>query len=480
MLKSSNDSSSSLYSLDNKSSDEKIEYLLKQQHDAKQPHINVPPPPELPESFSTFLAKTTNPGCKDPKTIRFKTFLHNTLLDTLKKRGWKETDDESEWDVYWADIHWIHENFDHVYLHDHQKINHFRNHYELTRKDLLVKNVKRMIKTVDKEYGKAEAAKFDFISTSFVLPQDYALFQEEFRKNPGSIWIMKPVGRAQGKGIFLINKISQINQWKKDPRLTRSASENQDQVETYIIQRYIDNPYLIGGKKFDIRIYALVLSYSPLTVYIHRNGFCRFSNSNFTMDTKDISNLYIHATNVAIQKTSPNYNVGKGCKWLLYNLRNYLTSKHGQEVVDTLMTNIETLIVRSLMCVQKIMINDKHCFELYGFDILIDKDFKPWLLEVNASPSLTAETHWDYELKFDVINDMFDVIDVEKNVPAEKKPLPKVGGFDLVYHDGPVQHERASNYKSYLGCYKSITKREKRTKKHNHHFTNVSESSIQK
>jgi len=57
MLKSSNDSASSLYSLDNKSSDEKIEYLLKQQLDAKQPHINVPPPPELPESFSSFLAK---------------------------------------------------------------------------------------------------------------------------------------------------------------------------------------------------------------------------------------------------------------------------------------------------------------------------------------------------------------------------------------------------------------------------------------
>jgi len=41
------------------------------------------------------------------------------------------------------------------------------------------------------------------------------------------------------------------------------------------------------------------------------------------------------------------------------------------------MTNIETLIVRSLMSVQKIMINDKHCFELYGFDILIDQEFKP-------------------------------------------------------------------------------------------------------
>jgi len=57
MLKSSDNSSSSLFSIDNKSADEKIEYLLKQQHDTKQPHINVPPPPELPESFCSFLAK---------------------------------------------------------------------------------------------------------------------------------------------------------------------------------------------------------------------------------------------------------------------------------------------------------------------------------------------------------------------------------------------------------------------------------------
>ncbi|ORX87362.1 TTL-domain-containing protein [Anaeromyces robustus] len=476
MLKS--DNNNSLLNSNDHNDDEKDESLLQQNQEVKQQNIVVPSPPELPESLNSFLIKTTTSSCKDPKSIKFKTFLHNTLYDTLKKRGWKETDDETDWDIYWADIHWVHENFDHMYLQDYQKINHFRNHYELTRKDLLVKNVKRMIKTVEKECGKAEAAKFNFISTSFVLPQDYALFQEEFKKNSRSIWIMKPVGRAQGKGIFLINKISQINQWKKDPRLTRSNSEDQDQIEAYIIQRYINNPYLIGGKKFDIRIYALVLSYSPLTVYIHRNGFCRFSNSNFTMDKKDISNLYIHATNVAIQKTSPNYNVGKGCKWLLYNLRNYLSSKHGEEIVDTLMTNIETLIVRSLMSVQKIMINDKHCFELYGFDILIDQDFKPWLLEVNASPSLTAETHWDYELKFDVINDMFDVIDLEKNVSDEKKPLHKVGGFDLVYYDGPIQHERASSYKSYLGCYKKIPKRDKRTKKHSHHH--LTDSSIQK
>ncbi|KAJ8326449.1 hypothetical protein BDV3_005970 [Batrachochytrium dendrobatidis] len=402
------------------------------------------------------------------QVIRFKTGLRNTVWDTMRDRGWKETDSELDWDFFWADVHWVHETFDHIYLHENQKINHFRNHYELTRKDLLVKNVKRMIKTIEKEYGKAESLKFEFISTSYVLPQEHALFQEEFKRNSGGVWIMKPVGKAQGKGIFLINKLSQISGWKKDPRLKGASSggngEDGEGPEAYIVQRYIENPYLIGGKKFDIRAYVLVLSYYPLVVYIHRNGFCRFSNTQFSMQAKDISNMYIHATNVAIQKQSPNYDGDKGCKWLLRNLKMFMITKHGNAAVDELFTEMEALIVRSLMSVQKVMINDKHCFELYGYDILIDSSLKPWLLEVNASPSLTAETQFDYDLKCAMLNDCFNVVDLEKRFDKDKKLRTRVGGFDLVYNDGPVKHERASNYSSYIGCHHSIPKAP-RTKK---------------
>ncbi|KAJ3216280.1 putative tubulin polyglutamylase ttll9 [Dinochytrium kinnereticum] len=396
--------------------------------------------------------------------VKFKTSLRNTVLDVMKDRGWKETDGELDWDFFWADVHWVHETFDHIYLQEHQRINHFRNHYELTRKDLLVKNVKRMVKTIEKEFGKAEAQKFDFVATSYALPQEHALFQEEFKRNPGAIWIMKPVGKAQGKGIFLINKMSQISQWRKDPKAKigngnseKGSSDAVDPPEAYIVQRYIDNPYLIGGKKFDIRTYVLVTSYYPLVVYIHRNGFCRFSNHQFTMNVKDISNLYIHATNVAIQKHSPNYDGEKGCKWLLRNLKTFLVSKHGTGPVNDLFTEMEALIVRSLMSVQKVMINDKHCFELYGYDILIDDNLKPWLLEVNASPSLTAETQFDYELKHAMLNDAFDVIDLERRHVGDKKRT-RVGGFDLVYNDGPVKHERTTNYSSFLGCFHPIAK----------------------
>ncbi len=51
-----------------------------------------------------------------------------------------------------------------------------------------------------------------------MLPADYSLFVEEFRRCPNAMWIMKPTNRAQGKGIFIINRLAQIKKWSSNPR----------------------------------------------------------------------------------------------------------------------------------------------------------------------------------------------------------------------------------------------------------------------
>ena len=63
----------------------------------------------------------------------------------------------------------------------------------------MVKNLKRFRKYLERESGKTEAAKCDFFPKTFEMPCEYHLFGEEFRKNPGITWIMKPVSAPAGR-----------------------------------------------------------------------------------------------------------------------------------------------------------------------------------------------------------------------------------------------------------------------------------------
>ena len=92
---------------------------------------------------------------------------------------------------------------------------------------------------------------------------------------------MKPTSKCQGRGIFIFSKIADISRWK---------TYNKDNPpEPYVCQRYLMNPMLLGGRKFDMRIYALCTSYNPLTIYLYRAGFARFAHDRY--DNFDTENL---------------------------------------------------------------------------------------------------------------------------------------------------------------------------------------------
>ncbi|XP_061105692.1 probable tubulin polyglutamylase TTLL9 [Conger conger] len=360
--------------------------------------------------------------------VRYRCPPIRALQDVLRQRpGWREGREE-EWDFLWSEAGWP--GLGQGYLEDHMRVCHFQNHYELTRKNLLVKNLKRHRRQLDRDGSPAEAARCGFYPCTFQLPGEYHLLVEEFRRRPGSTWIMKPAARSQGKGIFLFRRLKDITDWRW---AGGRPHEDAAAVESYVAQRYIEDPYLIGGRKFDLRVYVLVTSFLPLRAWLYRDGFARFSAVRFSLSC--IDDQYAHLTNVAVQRTAPAYDHARGCKWPLQQLRRFLTARHGASAALALFTEMDNVFVRSLQSVQKVIINDKHCFQLYGYDIILDQDLKPWLIEVNASPSLNATCQQDSELKCRVVEDVLNVVDMEGRLTGRET---QVGGFDLMWNDGPV------------------------------------------
>ncbi|KAF0298518.1 putative tubulin polyglutamylase TTLL1 [Amphibalanus amphitrite] len=303
----------------------------------------------------------------------------------------------------------------------HRMINHFPTHYEITRKDLMVKNVKRYRKELERDGNplgeRNEQGRYvhlDFIPVTFMLPADYNLLVEEFRKSPNSTWILKPAGKSQGVGIFLVNRLAQIKKWSRDSKTPFNPALVKD---TYVISRYIDNPLLIGGKKFDLRIYVLVTSFRPLKVYLFKMGFCRFCTIKYDLNTQELDNMFVHLTNVSIQKRGAEYNSIHGGKWSMENLRLFLEGTRGRKVTDKLFSDINWLLVHSLKAVAPVMVSDRHCFECYGYDIIVDQNLKPWLIEVNASPSLSSTTANDRIMKQALIDNIIKVVLPPDGIP---------------------------------------------------------------
>ena len=139
--------------------------------------------------------------------FRYKTDINQpTLTHNWEKRGWAKCQENETWNILWA-LPWTVKNLfspDSGYrMSETQILNHYPNHFELTRKDLMVKNIKRFRKDMEKENNPiadrdemGNLLYMDIVPITYILPGDYTIFVEEFKKNPNTTWIMKPTNRA--------------------------------------------------------------------------------------------------------------------------------------------------------------------------------------------------------------------------------------------------------------------------------------------
>ncbi|KAL0821053.1 hypothetical protein ABMA28_005687 [Loxostege sticticalis] len=338
---------------------------------------------------------------KKRKRSQISICLTNCRYESIRKVasafGMREVSEEDAWNFYWTDMSVSVERAKEMKR--FQRINHFPGMLEICRKDLLARNLNRMQKIYPKEYN--------FFPKTWCLPADFgeALNYSKSRKN--KTFIIKPECGSQGRGIYLTKSLKDIKPTDK-----------------LICQVYISKPYLVDGYKFDIRVYTLITSCDPLRIFVYNEGLVRFATSRYAdPNVNNTTNVFMHLTNYALNKHSRTYvyDSEAGSKRKISTLNKILVSQ-GIDL-DRLWHSIDQVIVKTIISAWPILKHSYHacfpshdmvhaCFEILGFDILLDHKLHPFILEVNHSPSFHTDTQLDREVKESLLTDTFTMLNI--------------------------------------------------------------------
>ncbi|EDO34389.1 predicted protein, partial [Nematostella vectensis] len=336
---------------------------------------------------------------------------YDSVRRVTKRFGMKEVGEEDDWSLFWIDCSVALERC--MEMKRYQKINHFPGMSEICRKDLLARNMNRLWKQFPKDYA--------VFPKTWVLPADYGDFQSYCRQKKNKTFITKPESGSQGKGIVIT----------KNPKDIKPG-------EHLVCQQYVSKPFLIDGFKFDLRIYVLVTSCDPLRVFVYEDGLARFATSKYTEpQNNNLDDICMHLTNYSINKHSKDFIRDEeiGSKRRITTINNWFV-ENGYDLKE-IWDGIEDCIIKTLVTAHPILKHNYRtcfpnhnkgsaCFEILGFDVLLDKKLKPWVIEVNHSPSFTTDSPLDKEIKEGLMSDAlallnFGACDRRKIIEEDKR-----------------------------------------------------------
>lgn len=220
-------------------------------------------------------------------------------------------------------------------------------------------------------------------SVSQVLEELRKLDPQFSMSGDQNIWIVKPGCKSRGRNIALFDTTEGIN-------------KHIDREQSWVAQKYIEQPLLIRNRKFDIRQWVLVTDMNPLTIWIYDESYLRFSAEDYSSERLD--NVYVHLTNNSIVKNSdmfhnPDFD---GCMWTLANFQAHLAENYDPNAwSDRIFPRMKEAVIWSLAASSELVPKRAKSFELFGYDFMLDADLEVWLIEVNTSPAMDYSTVLD-------------------------------------------------------------------------------------
>ena len=271
-----------------------------------------------------------------------------------------------------------------------------------------------------------------FVPKSYILPLKTNEFIQLVAKH-NCKYIIKPDNGSLGAGIKIL-----------EPKMSFSPSS-----VLSIAQEYAES-YLIDNRKFDLRIYILLESIDPLRIFVYRDGVARFCSKeiNSSSDSQNVPNnsmkndikeidpsLYSQITNTAINKNNPNLDGIESITKTVSEVFHKLHMEH-QVDIDALWRRIDTVAVLTILSAYGYLLQGldqipsysqgldqlpySKCFQILGFDVLLDKNLNPVILEVNYRPSLETDTDDEKKIKLAMLSDAFKIVGFPLNCLQKK------------------------------------------------------------
>ena len=208
---------------------------------------------------------------------------------------------------------------------------------------------------------------------------------------------------SQGINLKTTNKgITENNiQYRINSESNPTKNDEIPMSDTYItqkivVQKYIEKPLCYYGRKCDMRVWVMLTQ--GLKVYIYKEGHLKTCSEKYDINNK--KDAFVHITNYSFQKHSLNFQKFElGNEVPFYDFQKYLDKEYKDNKIDVkknIMEQVKYIVGLTMKSVKE-KINQKNrnfCFEIFGYDFMMDINFNVYLLEINTNPGLEISSPW--------------------------------------------------------------------------------------